>query len=152
MLTSVCGFAALVPSGFQGLAQLGLYSIAGLIAAALVTRFVLPEWRPRALEARDLSALGTRLWRALGSIRPARIALALIPLMAVLVLYGNRAALFSRELSDLSPVPQDEQQLDASLRADLGAPDARYLVVASAPGLDAALTAETQTLTVVDAS
>ena len=141
MLTSVCGFAALVPSGFQGLAQLGLYSIAGLFAAALVTRFVLPEWRPRALETRDLSALGTRLWRALASIRPARSALALIPLMAVLVLYGNRAALFSRELSDLSPIPQDEQQLDASLRADLGAPDARYLVVASAPGLDAALTA-----------
>ena len=141
MLTSVCGFAALLPSGFQGLAQLGLYSIAGLVAAALVTRFVLPGWRPRALATRDLSALGTKLARLLSLIRPARIALALIPLIAVLVLYANRAALFSRELSDLSPIPQDAQQLDASLRADLGAPDARYLVVASAPGLDAALTA-----------
>jgi predicted exporter len=141
MLTSVCGFAALVPSGFQGLAQLGLYSIAGLVAAALVTRFVLPEWRPRALETRDLSALGRQLWRALSAIRPARVVLALIPLIALLVLYGNRAALFSRELSDLSPIPDAQQQLDASLRADLGAPDARYLVVASAPGLDAALAA-----------
>ena len=141
MLTSVCGFAALVPSGFRGLAQLGLYSIAGLVAAALVTRFVLPEWRPRALKTRDLSALGTKLWRALSSIRPARVALALIPLIAFLVLYANRAALFSRELSDLSPIPQEEQQLDASLRADLGAPDARYLIVASAPSVDAALTA-----------
>ena len=141
MLTSVCGFAALVPSGFQGLAQLGLYSIAGLIAAALVTRWVLPEWRPKSLETRDLTALGTQLWRALSSIRPARIALALIPLVAVLILYADRAALFSRELSDLSPIPEGEQQLDASLRADLGAPDARYLIIASAPGLDAALSA-----------
>jgi predicted exporter len=141
MLTSLCGFAALVPSGFQGLAQLGLYSIAGLVAAALVTRFVLPEWRPDSLETRDLSALGTKLWRALGSLQPARVALALIPFVAVLVLYADRAALFSRELSDLSPIPQDQQQLDASLRADLGAPDPRYVVVASAPSLDAALTA-----------
>jgi len=141
MLTSVCGFAALVPSGFQGLAQLGLYSIAGLVAAAGVTRFVLPDWRPRSLETRDLTALGKSLWRLVGLIRPARVALALIPLIAVLVLYGHRAALFSRELSDLSPIPQDELELDASLRADLGAPDARYLVVASAPGLDAALAA-----------
>jgi len=139
MLTSVCGFAALLPSGFQGLAQLGLYSIAGLVAAALVTRFVLPEWRPRSLETRDLTALGTRLWRALERIRPARGALALIALVAVLVLYANHAALFSHELSDLSPIPPAEQQLDASLRADLGAPDARYLVVASAASLDAAL-------------
>jgi len=141
MLTSVCGFAALVPSGFQGLAQLGLYSIAGLIAAALVTRFVLPEWRPQTLETRDLSALGTKLWRLLSSIRPARAALALLPVIAIGVLYANRAALLSRELLDLSPIPQEQQQLDASLRADLGAPDPRYLVVASAPGLDAALTA-----------
>ena len=46
MLTSVCGFASLLPSGFPGLAQLGAYSISGLIAAAAVTRFVLPELLP----------------------------------------------------------------------------------------------------------
>ena len=141
MLTSVCGFAALVPSAFQGLAQLGLYSIAGLIAAALLTRFVLPEWRPQSLETRDLTALGTKLWRLLSAIRPARAVLTLLPFIAMLVLYADRAAVFSRELSDLSPIPQAELQLDASLRADLGAPDPRYLVVASAPALDAALTA-----------
>ena len=33
VLTSICGFASLLLSGFPGLAQLGLYSIAGLIAA-----------------------------------------------------------------------------------------------------------------------
>ena len=49
VLTSIVGFAALLPSDFQGLAQLGLYSIAGLTAAALVTRFVLPHWLPARL-------------------------------------------------------------------------------------------------------
>src|SRR5690606_10279818 len=46
VLTSVCGFATLLLSGFPGLAQLGLYSIAGLTAAALMTRFVLPHLLP----------------------------------------------------------------------------------------------------------
>ncbi|MDP9044562.1 MAG: MMPL family transporter, partial [Pseudomonadota bacterium] len=39
--TSVCGFAALLFSGFPGLRQLGVFSIAGLGAAALSTRWVL---------------------------------------------------------------------------------------------------------------
>ncbi|MDE2347401.1 MAG: MMPL family transporter, partial [Gammaproteobacteria bacterium] len=48
-LTSACGFAALASSGFTGLAQLGVYSIGGIVAAALTTRYVLPRIAPRAL-------------------------------------------------------------------------------------------------------
>ncbi|WP_164081694.1 hypothetical protein, partial [Stenotrophomonas maltophilia] len=40
VLTSVCGFASMLFSGFPGLVQLGLYSIVGLVTAALVTRYV----------------------------------------------------------------------------------------------------------------
>src|SRR5258707_6259754 len=61
LLTSVCGFASLLPSGFPGLAQLGLYSISGLIAAALVTRFVLPELLPHGFKIRDVAPLGLRI-------------------------------------------------------------------------------------------
>ena len=34
MLTSVVGFATLLFSGFPGLAQLGLYSVTGIVVAA----------------------------------------------------------------------------------------------------------------------
>src|SRR6202035_70619 len=61
MLTSVCGFASLLPSGFPGLRQLGLYSISGLIAAALVTRFVLPALLPGKFAIRDVTPLGARI-------------------------------------------------------------------------------------------
>ncbi|MBC8057565.1 MAG: transporter, partial [Rhizobiales bacterium] len=44
--TSLCGFAALLFSGFPGLAQLGVFSIAGLAAAALTTRWVLTRTSP----------------------------------------------------------------------------------------------------------
>jgi predicted exporter len=141
MLTSVCGFAALVPSGFRGLAQLGVFSIAGLVAAALVTRFVLPEWRPRALALRDLSALGHSLWALLARMRAARAALVLIALAAALALLLERHTLLSRELMDLSPIPVTAQELDASLRADLGTPDARYVVIVPAADTGAALDA-----------
>lgn len=139
MLTSVCGFAALVPSSFQGLAQLGLYSIAGLIAAGLVTRYVLPEWRPRILSTRDLTGLGSALARALERLRAFRAALAALALLAGFVLFEHRAQLFSRELLDLSPIPAAEQETAATLRADLGTPDARYLIAVSSSDTDAAL-------------
>ncbi|MDB5838538.1 MAG: hypothetical protein JWQ23_490, partial [Herminiimonas sp.] len=46
LLTSIAGFASLLLSSFPGLAQLGFYSIAGLVTAALVTRFLLPHLLP----------------------------------------------------------------------------------------------------------
>jgi predicted exporter len=141
VLTSIAGFAALLPSDFQGLAQLGLYSIAGLIAAALITRFVLPAWIPRGLAIRDLRAPGERLLRALGPLHRSRAVLWLVPLIAALVFYLHRGALLSHELAALSPVPMQDQRLDERLRADLGAAQVRFMVVAPAPDREAALLA-----------
>src|SRR3954468_257354 len=61
VLTSVFGFAALLLSGFPGLAQLGLYSVAGLIAAAAMTRYVLPSLMPASFSIRDVSTVGLKL-------------------------------------------------------------------------------------------
>jgi predicted exporter len=139
VLTSICGFAALLPSAFPGLAQLGLYSVTGLVAAALVTRFVLPGWLPRSLGVRDLSALGGRLARAVQTLRRGRSALLLLPLLAGVALYVHRGTLWNRELSALSPIPATDQALDEQLRAEAGAPDVRYVIVASAPDRESAL-------------
>ena len=141
MLTSICGFAALLPSAFPGLGQLGLYSITGLIAAALVTRFVLPHWLPRRLAIRDLAPAGAALARLLERWRPARAALLLVPVLAGAALYLHRGALWSRELAALSPIPAESQALDAELRAAAGAPDLRYVVIASAGDREGALLA-----------
>jgi predicted exporter len=141
VLTSVCGFATLLVSGFPGLAQLGLYSITGLAVAALVTRFVLPSLLPRRFRVRDLTPLGIRLDAAIGSARRARWALGIITAAAVVVLVVHRDTLWNRELAALSPVSPADQALDQRLRADLGAPDARYLVIVSAASFDGALAA-----------
>jgi predicted exporter len=143
MLTSVCGFASLLPSGFPGLAQLGAYSVSGLVAAATVTRFVLPALLPRNFSVRNLTPAGGRIARRLRAIR-ARAALArtvaiCLAAASIGVLILGRQTLWSRELSSLSPIPEAELRLDALLRRDLGAPDSLDLVIVPGASLDAAL-------------
>ena len=141
VLTSICGFATLMLSGFPGLAQLGLYSVTGLVVAALVTRFVLPTLLPRSFRIRDLSAIGNALGRVVERAGSLRLLAAVLAVGACAVLFVHRDNLWNRELAALSPVPAAEQALDAALRADLGAPDARYLIVVPAANADAALAA-----------
>jgi predicted exporter len=141
VLTSIFGFAALLFSGFPGLAQLGLYSLAGLTAAALVTRFVLPQLLPAGFTVRDISGPGAVLSRwtqRAGLLRwPAY---ALIALSAG-VLLAHRHDILNHELAALSPVSAQDQALDQSLRADLGAPDVRFLVVIAGATQEQALAA-----------
>ena len=115
MLTSVCGFASLLPSGFPGLKQLGLYSISGLIAAALVTRFVLPTLLPSHFAVRSVAPLGTHVAALLeGAQTPPRhnsfaVQCGALVIAAAGVLYYHRADLWNRELSALSPISAAEQ-------------------------------------------
>ena len=144
MLTSVCGFASLLPSGFPGLKQLGLYSISGLIAAALVTRYVLPALLPAGFAIRDVTPLGAKagaLLRRAQNLSGRTIWLcgAALASLALVVLYHDRESLWNRELSALSPISIDEQDYDAKLRADLGAADVRDLVIVSGPDVESIL-------------
>ncbi|WP_321785393.1 MMPL family transporter [Paraburkholderia sp. J94] len=139
VLTSVCGFASMLFSGFPGLVQLGAYSIAGLVTAALVTRFVLPHLQGGAHAIRDVSRLGAALARAAAFAPRLRWPLAALAVGAVVFAAWHRDTLWSHELSALSPVPAASQALDTRLRADLGAPDVRYLVEIPAASAQAAL-------------
>ncbi|HSW06634.1 MMPL family transporter [Aquabacterium sp.] len=136
LLTSMCGFAALMFSGFPGLAQLGVFSLSGLLAAALATRFVLPALMPD-----GAAGLGLRRWlgeqaaRALRWLPRARMALLVLGAVSLGLLLWQRGELWRGDLASLSPVSRSALALDANLRADLSASDARTLVVV--PGTDA---------------
>ena len=151
VLTSIVGFASLLPSAFPGLAQLGLFSISGLVAAALVTRYVLPNLLPPKLHIRDLTPLGARLAATLQRVKAPRALLLAIPIFAAIALGTHRGPVWNPELSALSPVSKADQALDAMLRSDIGAPDVSYLVVISAPNRDSVLrTAEALAPTLAD--
>jgi predicted exporter len=139
VLTSIVGFMSLLPSGFPGLAQLGLFSISGLVAAALVTRYVLPHLMPPKLNIGDVTPLGAAVAAGLQRVRTPRALLVVVPVLAAIVLYTHRGPVWNHELSALSPVSAADQALDSMLRSDIGAPDVSYLVVVSGPSQEAVL-------------
>lgn len=151
VLTSVFGFAALLLSGFPGLAQLGLYSIAGLIAAALMTRYVLPSLLPTNFRIADVTKTGLRLARYAALAKYLRWPVVVLLLAASGVVYQHHDHLWNTELAALSPVSARDQALDARLRAAMGAPDVRYVVVVSADSQEAALQATEKVATVLNA-
>ncbi|WP_432731956.1 MMPL family transporter [Variovorax sp. W6] len=140
LLTSVCGFAALVFSGFPGLAQLGVFSIAGLVSAALATRYVLPVLAPDGATGmgmrRYMAQLAGALVRGLPRLRWPLAALGVAALALVLWQGGH---LWRADLGAMSPVPKASQQLDEMLRNDIGASDGGVLVVAYGDDEQAAL-------------
>ena len=149
VLTSIFGFASLLLSGFPGLAQLGLYAIAGLVSAATVTRFVLPHLLPAKFRIHDVSAIGAVLSRWVQRAAALRWAATLILLAACVVLVQNRASVWNDSISSLSPVSQADVALDTRLRADMGAPDGRYLVVVSGPSRETVLRSSEQVSTLL---
>ncbi|MFI5445042.1 MMPL family transporter [Polaromonas sp. UC242_47] len=151
VLTSICGFASLLFSGFPGLAQLGLYAIAGLVAAAAMTRFVLPHLLPATFRIHDVSAIGrvlSRLTERAAALRWSAV-IVLLAACAILVLHHDR--LLDEKISSLSPVSRADIALDESLRGDMGAPDVRYLVVISGASREAVLTSSEKVSTLLQA-
>lgn len=139
VLTSALGFGALLFSGFPGLAQLGLYALSGIVTAALVTRFLLPK-----LVGPQIGAPppGPVVHYLLGLVRQAprmRAAVAVLAVLSCGYLWSHRATLWDTNLSALSTTGVAESQADSRMRADLAAPDARYLVLVNGADQEAAL-------------
>ncbi|QTD43690.1 MMPL family transporter [Ottowia testudinis] len=143
--TSVCGFAVLLLSSFPGLAQLGAYSVAGLITAALVTRFVLPALPTAPVPLSRIDRLGRAAGRLVAIMQRLRWPVAFLALAALALLFNARSQLWAPGLSGLNPAPLDMQKLDAELRQDAGTPDLQHMVVVTAATQEAALRAAEQT-------
>jgi predicted exporter len=139
VLTSICGFAALVFSGFPGLQQLGVFSIAGLLAAVLTTRWLLPQIMPNGAKGQGLrvhlAASARQLVQLMRRVRWAWVLLGGVALLSAL-LHPN---LWRAELSSLSPIPAERLDLDAQMRSEIFASDSGSLVVVQGADLEATL-------------
>ncbi len=130
LLTSVCGFAALLFSGFPGLAQLGVFSIAGLVAAALATRHGLPMLAPDGATGMGMRRQMARLAGGIVLAMPRlRLVFMALGIAAVGLIAWQGGDLWRATLSSMSPISKASQDLDASLRGDIGASDGGTLVV-----------------------
>jgi predicted exporter len=139
VLTSIAGFCTLLASGLPGLAQLGLYSIAGLVTAAAVTRYVLPWLAPARLRVRDLAPLGDRLARSIVGRKAGRAIAIVAVAIAGAALVAHHGRLWDRDLASLNPITARDREDDRRLREALGASDARVMVALPSTDLEAAL-------------
>lgn len=131
VLTTICGFGPMFLADFPGLAQLGLFSIVGLIVAVLVTRWVLPSLISAGFAPTAPTLMANRfitIVRQAPRLRPFVLVAVAIAALSIAL---HREPVWSDQLSSLFPLPEAQHQLDQSLRNDLGAPDVRYLVVVS---------------------
>jgi predicted exporter len=133
-IASACiAYLAFYASGVNGLKQLAVFTIVGLLVAGFSTRYLLPHLLPR--RVRDVADMRWLIKaRALVDRlpRPRWIPL-LVVLAIVLMLMLAPGPFWQNNLAALTPVPPAMLQHDARLREALGAPDVRYLLVLQAP-------------------
>lgn len=129
--STATAYLAMVLSGSQGLSQLGLFTAAGVVVAALVTR----TWLPLLLPGRDRvennepeSAISPSRWFTPG--------IAAILGSSALLYALSDDGIWNDAMDTLSPVPEPRIQADQRLRSATGSADLRYQVMIEATDLD----------------
>jgi predicted exporter len=141
MLTSVCGFSAMLFSSFVGFAQLGLFTIVGLVVALAMTRWVLPALLPPRFPFRGSTYFASPLLVFTRVMSPIRIAVPALGVLACVAIGLHTGPYWEEQIDSMSPLSLAERTLDEQLRRETGAPDVRYFLVATASDRDQALAA-----------
>ncbi len=128
-------------SGVDGLKQLAAFTIAGLGAAALSTRFLLPALIDPAPRDFADSPMLARMWRGIARLPRPKWSLLVVALLSLGVITWAPGQLWQNDLSRLTPVPPVALAQDAVLRDELGAPDVRYVLTLAGTNEDQVLQA-----------
>ena len=132
-VASTCiAYLAFLFSGVGGLAQLSVFTVAGLAVAGLTTRFLLPPlMQVKTRDAADSALLGW-IWESIALLpRPLWLGVAVAACSIGILLLSSRP-LWQDALGGLTPVPAPLIERDSTLRRELGAPDVRYMLVIQA--------------------
>ncbi|MEJ2456465.1 MAG: MMPL family transporter [Candidatus Thiodiazotropha sp.] len=126
VITTCLGYLVLVTTDFTGLRQLGVFTLAGLLTAALVSRYLLPGLLTEATPPpprgiRWLSFLSQRRWL------PALV-LTGITLLAGVIL-GTHSRMWNDDVGVLSPLPTPLQEQDRFLRRQLMADESNQMLL-----------------------
>ena len=139
-IVSACiAYLAFFASGVPGLQQLAVFTIVGLLLAGAATRWLLPPMLPpRFRDAADTPGLEPlRAWLAVLP-RPRWLPWCFL-VLALIGLWMAPTPLWQNDLAALTPVPPALLAREGELRAALGAPDVRYLLVLAAADADGVL-------------
>jgi predicted exporter len=149
VVTAALGLTGMLFAGFPGLQQLAVFSVVGILVAALATRLLLAPL----IVAADLAPVAAGdparlLWiERLRSYRMWGVVVVAAAFGYLLVIGGPR---WENDLVHLSPVPRSALALDSELRGELGAPDAGQIGIVRGGTVDDVLRQEEAILPVLD--
>ena len=144
-VVSTCiAYVTFLFSGVDGLQQLAVFTITGLAVAALSTRLLLPRLIDPASRDFAGSRVLARMWSWTQRLPRPRWSLLAFSLAALAAIALAPGAFWQNDLSKLTPVPADALARDADLRAELGAPDVRYVLTLQGRDDEAVLQASEQ--------
>ncbi|QNK03256.1 MMPL family transporter [Dyella telluris] len=151
-IASACiAYLAFFASGVNGLKQLAVFTVTGLLVAGFSTRYLLPHLLPARVH--DVAGMGWLISarRMVDRLPRPRWVPLLVAAATVLMLVTAQGPFWQNDLSALTPLPRDLLLRDARLREALGAPDVRYLLVLQAADEQAVLALSERLEPAVDA-
>lgn len=141
VIATCIAYATFLFSGVDGLRQLAVFTVAALATAALVTRYLLPGLvDPAPPDIADSPRL-QKLWHRIEALPRPKWSLAVLGVASLAAIVFAPGPAWQNDLSKLTPVDADAMALDTELRAELGAPDVRYVLVAQGADADSVLAA-----------
>jgi predicted exporter len=138
VLSSAAGFLAMILSGFRGLAQLGVFSLVGIVVSGAVARFYLPALLPA---PRPRPAPFDWPPAQPGRLRLVQRGVQLAVLLALIQIGARMPSVWTDSLSSISPLAAGSGDLDARLRGSAALPEMRYLIALERPSQQQALEA-----------
>ncbi len=145
-LSTMLAYGALMVGGARGMAQLGLFSAAGVAGALLTTGWLLPSLSRRRLAPGSGNPAPAFIEAAAPApVLRAGVIGALFLAALALAWAGGDRPWWSSSLAALSPIPQAQLDEERELRQATGAPSIRYLVAVQDPGLQSLLAGAAQT-------
>ncbi len=136
--TSAAGFVAMILSGFQGLTQLGVFSLVGIVVAGAIARWLLPTVLPPS------RSIGSAIdWPPASRNWPRVMQLIVVACVgaSVVLLATRGASVWNDNLVALSPLPAGSGDLDVKLRSGAALPELRWVIALARPAREAALQA-----------
>lgn len=129
VITTIFGYLVFLWSGFDGLIQLGTFSVIGLIVASVLTRWLLPEcinekqlvnvnmeWLSKAFDNRWRFRVGILVVIATG-------------MFVSYVLLGKGEQIWEKDVSSLNPIPNKTRLLDQRIRNQIGVPEINHVFI-----------------------
>lgn len=141
VITTVTGFVLMMFSDMSGLVQLGLFTLTGIVVAALITRWVLP------VLINDVHLIRQHgLFELTNRIKPPLVLVYVITtgiVVSALLVYVNISEpIIATRLGSLNPVPKAELRRYESLRNDIGLPQSYQYITVDGDSIESVLREE----------